>query len=132
MVGGTGGAREEREQHERGREGDDRDVDVAELAVEHEVAEKGGRGRRDHCRDSDRGDRLAGVRDEVDCGHAVRVPAEPEEARLSEAEDACLPPNERQAQGEQSEQRPVRVLDRPEFRHSRRDEHGHACRHPEQ
>ena len=47
---------------------------------------------------------------QVDRGHAVRVAADPKERSLPEAEDASVAPNEREAQGEQPIEDPLRQL----------------------
>ena len=93
---------------ERDRERHHREVNVAEAAVEHEVAEQGGEGGGYDDRQEEGPRALA----DVAHGDGVGVGAEAVEGRLPEAEDAAIAPDE--AHGE------------------RQDRHGDEERHLEQ
>ena len=87
------------EEDQRDGERDDAEIDVADAAVEHEVAEQRGEQRR-HQDGQQR--RHRGVA-EVDGGDRVGVAAQAEERRLAEAQDAGIAPDQRQRQSEDGE-----------------------------
>ena len=89
-------AADEIEQDEGHHERDHAQVHVAQAGEEQEVSEE----RREGCRQGDRqndGNRAVA---QVDCGKRVAVPAESEECRLPEADDAAVAPHEGQAEGQ--------------------------------
>ena len=97
----AGGAVGELEQDQGEGEGDDAEIDVADPAVEHEVAEEGSRKGGDG---QGQGHRTGGVA-EVDGGDGVGVAAEAEEGGLAEAQDAAEAPDQSLREGEDGEAR---------------------------
>ena len=95
----AGGAVGELEQDQGEGERDDAEIDVADPAVEHEVAEEGSRKGRDG---QGQGHRTGGVA-EVDGGDGVGVAAEAEEGGLAEAQDAAEAPDQSLREGEDGE-----------------------------
>ena len=79
------------QEHERDGQGDDGDVDVADVAVEDEVAHDCGERRSYDQRRGDRGHRFVRFGRQVDADDAVGVAADAEEGRLAEAEDPAWP-----------------------------------------
>ena len=107
----------EREQHQAGRQGDDRHVYVGDVAVEHEVAQQRSRDRPRSGGCDHGGERLAGVVREVDGPEPVGVAADAVDGGLAEAEDAALSPHERERQSEDRLGGPQSPLEGGEFLH---------------
>src|SRR5882672_10904156 len=90
----TGGGVDGVEQDQRHRQRDDAEIDVADAAIEHEIAEQRGERRRQHDRKQKRNRALA----DVEHGDRVGVGAEAEEGRLAEAENAAIAPDQRETE----------------------------------
>jgi hypothetical protein len=82
------------------------EIDVADPAVEHEVAEHQGEPR-GHQHRQDHG---AGAVAEVDRGDGIGIGAEAEEGGLTEGQDAAEAPDEAEAEGQDAHRREQRVL----------------------
>ena len=90
----AGGGIDRIEQDQRHRQRDDAEIDVADAAIEHEIAEQRGEGRRQDDRQQERDGALA----DIEHGDRIGIGAEPEEGRLAETENAAITPDQREAE----------------------------------